>query len=222
MINIITIDGPSGAGKGTVAKLLAQKLGWHLLDSGALYRLLALAAQQQKLNLDNPQKIANLALELEIKFVNKQIFLKSQEVSLQIRSEEIGMLAAKLAAMLEVRAALLDKQREFAQEPGLIADGRDMGTVVFPQAQLKIFLTASAKERAQRRLLQLQKKGQQADFTKILADINMRDAQDTQRKNAPLMAANDAIVLDSTNLNIAQVLEFITNAAVKCRLLKIA
>jgi len=218
MTKIITIDGPSGAGKGTIAKLLAQKLGWNLLDSGALYRLLALMVKQQSLNLNNIQQLVNIALTLKIEFINDHIFLEEQEVSSLIRAEEIGMLASKLAVIPEVRTALLDRQRKFAEKPGLVADGRDMGTIVFPNASLKIFLTATAQERAKRRLLQLQKKGQVANLAKILADIELRDEQDSTRENAPLVAASDAIILDSTELNIMQVLEFIINEAVKCRL----
>jgi cytidylate kinase len=209
-IPVVTIDGPSGAGKGTLCRLVAQRTGYHLLDSGSLYRLTALSAMQFGVDLDDMEQVTRVAQTLDIHFevadAGTFIYLAGEDVTNAIRREEVGMNASKVAAYPPVRAALLDRQRAFAQEPGLVADGRDMGTVVFPQAEVKIFLTASAEERARRRVLQLQESGENPDEAAILADIRSRDERDSKRSAAPLVPADDALILDSTDLSIEQVL----------------
>jgi cytidylate kinase len=209
-VSVVTIDGPSGAGKGTLCRLVAQHTGYHLLDSGSLYRLTALSAMQLGVDLDDMEQVTRVAQALDIRFevtdAGTLIYLASEEVTNAIRREDVGMTASKVAAYPPVRAALLDRQRAFAQEPGLVADGRDMGTVVFPHAEVKIFLTASAEERARRRVLQLQEAGENPDMAAILADIRARDERDSKRSAAPLVPADDALILDSTDLSIEQVL----------------
>ncbi|HSX90937.1 MAG TPA: (d)CMP kinase [Pseudomonas sp.] len=210
---VITIDGPSGSGKGTIAGLLAKQLGWNLLDSGALYRLLAFAARNHGVDLTNEEALKLLAAHLDVQFIAaeagqaQKIILEGEEVTDAIRNEQIGAGASQVAALPAVRAALLQRQRAFREMPGLIADGRDMGTVVFPDAPLKVFLTASAEERAQRRYLQLKAKGDDVNLASLLEEIQARDERDTQRAVAPLKPAVDAIQLDSTELSIEQVLE---------------
>lgn len=208
---IITVDGPSGSGKGTICQLLAEQLGFHLLDSGALYRLTALALQRAELGLDNESLVADLARELDVVFtvVDKQarVILQGDDVTQAIRQESIGMLASNVAAMPQVREALLQRQRAFAEAPGLVADGRDMGTTIFPEAAVKVFLTASAEERAKRRYLQLQGKGENPDMAIILADIQARDERDCSRSASPLIAAEDALKIDSSRLSIEAVLD---------------
>lgn len=210
---VITIDGPSGSGKGTVAGLLARRLGWNLLDSGALYRLLAFAASNHGVDLTNEELLKALAAHLDVQFLAaeegqlQRIILEGDDVSNDIRNEHVGAGASQVAALPAVREALLQRQRAFRETPGLIADGRDMGTVVFPDAPLKIFLTASAEERARRRYLQLKAKGDDVSLPSLLDEIRARDERDTQRSVAPLKPAADAIQLDSTELSIEQVLE---------------
>jgi len=210
---VITIDGPSGSGKGTVAGLLAKRLGWNLLDSGALYRLLAFAARNHGVDLTNEESLKVLAAHLDVQFESgtqgqeQRIILEGEDVTHSIRNEQIGSGASQVASLPAVRDALLQRQRAFQEEPGLVADGRDMGTVVFPAAPLKIFLTASAEERARRRYLQLKGKGDDVSLSSLLDEISARDERDTQRAVAPLKPAQDAIQLDSTELSIEQVLE---------------
>ena len=210
---VITIDGPSGSGKGTIAGLLAKQLGWNLLDSGALYRLLAFAARNHGVDLTNEEALKLLAAHLDVQFIaaaagqGQKIILEGEEVTDAIRNEYVGAGASQVASLPAVREALLQRQRAFREMPGLVADGRDMGTVVFPDAPLKIFLTASAEERAQRRYLQLKAKGDDVNIASLLDEIQARDERDTQRAVAPLKPAADAIQLDSTELSIEQVLE---------------
>jgi cytidylate kinase len=210
---IVAIDGPSGSGKGTIAGLLAQKLGWNLLDSGALYRLLAFAARNHGVDLTNEEAMKVLAAHLDVQFLAgaqgqaQRIILEGEEVTEAIRNEGIGAGASQVASLPAVREALLQRQRAFQEMPGLVADGRDMGTVVFPDAPLKVFLTASAEERARRRYLQLKAKGDDVNLASLLDEIRARDERDTQRAVAPLKPAADAIQLDSTELSIEQVME---------------
>ena len=211
---ILAIDGPGGAGKGTISCLMAERLGWHLLDSGALYRLTAYAANKHGVALDDERNLAQLAQTLDVSFPVKQAtpltLLEGESVGQAIRNEQVGEWASQVAALPGVRSALLQRQRDFRLLPGLVADGRDMGTVVFPDASLKIFLTASAEERARRRHLQLQEAGVDANLSSLLKEIQARDARDTQRSVAPLKPADDAITLDSTRLSIPEVVEQLT------------
>lgn len=206
-VPVIAIDGPSASGKGSVASQVATALGFHFLDSGALYRLVGFAACQGQVPLgEQPETaIADVALHLDIEFRDTSIYLKGNDVTLAIRSEGSGKAASHVAAMPAVRTALLERQRAFCRPPGLVADGRDMGTVVFPDAKLKIFLTASPETRAQRRYKQLIENGIDANISSILQDIGERDARDSARSVAPLVVARDALVIDSTALNVAQV-----------------
>ncbi|HKM16132.1 MAG TPA: (d)CMP kinase [Marinospirillum sp.] len=211
---IITVDGPGGAGKGTVSLRLARALGWYLLDSGALYRLVGLAAEQQNVALDDEAGLSVIAEQLDVQFLADQndlvsVILAGQDVSHELRTERVGGLASKIAVLNGVRTALLVRQRAFAQPPGLICDGRDMGTVVFPAAPLKIYLTASADERAKRRLEQLQSKGVAAKLCDLKNDILERDARDMNRTTAPLKPAEDALQVDSTALSITEVVDLI-------------
>ncbi|TCP12572.1 cytidylate kinase [Crenobacter luteus] len=206
-IPVIAIDGPSASGKGTVAARVAAALGFHYLDSGALYRLTALAALEEEISWDDEAELAGLAAELPARFDGDRVFLFGEDVGDEIRSEAIGMGASKIAAYPAVRAALLARQRAFREAPGLVTDGRDMGSVVFPDATLKIFLTASAGERAQRRYKQLIDKGESANLQQILEDIEARDARDAARTVAPLRQEPDAQRLDTTALSIEQAVE---------------
>ncbi len=203
-IPVIAIDGPSASGKGTVAQRVAEKLGFRFLDSGALYRLVALAANRDKVPLDDEAGLEEIATELDVRFSGGYIFLRNDQVSDAIRAEAVGDAASKVAALPRVRAALLARQRAFRQAPGLVADGRDMGSVVFPDASLKIFLTASAEVRAERRYKQLIEKGMSANIDTLLQDIRARDTRDSQRSAAPLQQAADASLLDSSDLSIEQ------------------
>ena len=210
MIPVITIDGPAGSGKGTVSQRVADHLAWHILDSGALYRLVGLAAQRKNIDLDDEAALAPVAQQLDVVFKTNQqgnvdILLEGDNVSLAIRTEEAGSAASQVAAKPSVRSALLERQRNFQIQPGLVADGRDMGTIVFPQAPVKIFLTASAEIRAERRLNQLKQQGISATLRGLIEDIEKRDARDTNRKDAPLIPATDAIIIDTDNLGIDEV-----------------
>ena len=206
---VIAVDGPSGSGKGTVSRALAGRLGWHFLDSGALYRLVAHAALERGLALDDEAALADLARHLQVRFDtdSDRIWLGAAEVSLAIRSEAVGDAASQVAALPGVREALLQLQRDFRAAPGLVADGRDMGSVVFPAAEVKIFLTASAEERARRRYNQLKEKGIEADMAELVAAIEARDRRDMERPVAPLKPAEDAVVLDSSELDIQASIE---------------
>lgn len=219
MAVVITIDGPSGAGKGTICQLLARQLGFHLLDSGALYRLTALAAEKQSVDFSDEAALSSVAANLAVVFkpvdAGVKVMLAGEDVTKAIRQEHVGMNASKVAACQPVRDALLQRQRDFEVAPGLVADGRDMGTTVFPDAEVKVFLTASAKERAGRRVLQLEAAGQTADFDQILKDIEARDRQDTERTSSPLKPAEDALMLDSTELSIEQVLARVLEVAAR-------
>ncbi len=209
-VPVITVDGPSGAGKGTVSHLLAAELGWHFLDSGALYRVTGQACLIEGVDLDHHAAVADIARELDVSFSaadNGEVLVayKGQDISADIRTEEGGRAASRVAAIPAVRDALLARQRDFLRPPGLVADGRDMGTVVFPDAPLKLFLTASAEERAERRYKQLIAKGESVSLARLLQDIRERDARDSSREVAPLEPAEDAVIIDSTGADIDQV-----------------
>lgn len=208
---VVAIDGPSGAGKGTIAQLIARRLGWELLDSGAIYRVLALAALHHEIALDNEEALAQMAAHLDVHFssdeqLNIHILLEGEDIGQAIRTQEVAEAASCAAALPRVREALLRRQRAFRSPPGLVADGRDMGTVVFPDAEVKIFLTASAEERAQRRAKQLQAKGIDVNMERLLTEIRERDHRDQNRPVAPLVPAKDALLLDSSELDIEGVL----------------
>jgi cytidylate kinase len=211
--DILTIDGPSGAGKGSIAQLVAARLGWHLLDSGALYRLTALSAERNGVSFEDESALANIAANLDVRFEPSgfgepvQVILAGENVTRELRTETAGNNASKVAPLAAVRAALLQRQRDFARSPGLVADGRDMGTVVFPDAKYKVFLSASAQARAERRYKQLKEKGEDVKIAPLLKEIEERDARDMGRKNAPLRAADDALVIDSTDFSIQEVLD---------------
>jgi CMP/dCMP kinase len=213
-VPIVTVDGPSGAGKGTVSRLLATRLGWRLLDSGALYRLVALAGADSGLVADDRAGHAALARGLQCRFESREdgserILLRGRDVTDEIRSERSGAGASRVAAWPEVRQALLERQRAYARPPGLVADGRDMGTVVFPAAPLKIFLVATAEERARRRYNQLKEKDSGVSLAALSREIAARDRQDASRPVAPLVPAEDAVVVDSTSLTATQVVEHV-------------
>lgn len=223
---VLTVDGPSGAGKGTIVQHIAKQLGWHILDSGALYRLVAFGSQNNQLSFDNEDEIAEYAAKLDVDFKlvdvdasqtdggnsqELQIILEGKVVGAELRTETTGNAASIVAAMPKVRDALLQRQRDFRQMPGLVADGRDMGTTIFPDAKAKVFLTASAEERAQRRYKQLKDKGIGGNLAALLQDIrrdiNERDERDSQRSASPLKPAEDAIIIDTSDLSIEQVVE---------------
>jgi cytidylate kinase len=206
-IPVIAIDGPSASGKGTVAALVAGRLGFHYLDSGALYRLTALAALRDNVMFDDAPALAALAANLPADFVGAEILLGGKRVTDAIRSEECSAGAYRVAALPGVRSALLERQRAYRQVPGLVADGRDMGSVVFPDAQLKVFLTATAQARAERRYKQLIEKGMSANITTLLQDLQERDARDAARSVAPLQKCADAELLDTTQMSIEQAVQ---------------
>ena len=209
-IPVITIDGPSGAGKGTVARIVAKQLGWDLLDSGAIYRVLAIATRHHGVGVEDEEPLIPMAAHLDVQFAinsdgESQVILEGEDVTSSIRSEEVGNLASKVAAFPRVREALLRRQRAFKLYPGLVADGRDMGTVVFSDAPVKVFLTASAEERAERRFNQLKEKGFDVNIGRLLSEIRQRDERDQNRKVAPLVPAEGALYIDSTDLSIQEV-----------------
>jgi len=213
---VIAIDGPTASGKGTVAALVADKLGYHYLDSGAIYRVLAVAVAKQALDPDVPANLATIipmAASLPVQFQGEQVLLNDLDVSDAIRTEQAGVMASRLAVVPEIRTGLLQRQRDFHQSPGLVADGRDMGSVVFPDAVLKVFLTASAQVRAERRVRQIENRGQQADFQAIFNDLMARDKRDSERAVAPLKPCDDALVLDCSSMPIDQVVATILNWA---------
>jgi cytidylate kinase len=209
LVPVIAIDGPTASGKGTIAEMVAGALGFHYLDSGALYRLVALAAQKSQSSLDSEEYLAKLAVQLDARFESGEIWLAGERVTDQIRAEVVGMGASKVAALPAVRAALLQRQRAYRRPPGLVADGRDMGSVVFPDARLKVFLTATAEARAERRYKQLKQKGIPANITVLLSELRERDARDASRSVAPLAQTADARLLDSTSLGIQEVAQLI-------------
>ncbi|BBA34698.1 cytidylate kinase [Methylocaldum marinum] len=208
-VPVITIDGPSGAGKGTVSRALAKKLGWHFLDSGAIYRSLAVAVTQAAIDPQDIDAVVRVAESMDLRFEANdppRIFLGGQDISHKIQTEDCGSTASKIAAHGPVRQALLQKQRDFQREPGLVADGRDMGTVVFPDASYKIFLTASAEVRAKRRHKQLKEKGADVNLDRLTKEIEERDRRDKERAEAPLTVPDGAVLIDSSDLTIDQVI----------------
>lgn len=206
-VPVITIDGPTASGKGTVAARVAERLGFHLLDSGALYRLTALQALRDGIDLGDEHAVATVGAQLPVRFVGGEILLAGENVADAIRAEQVGNLASKIAALPAVRQALFGLQLNFRQAPGLVADGRDMGTVIFPTAETKVFLTASVEARAQRRYKQLIDKGFSANMEGLLADLQARDARDTNRAVAPLVPADDAHILDTSDMGVDQAVE---------------
>lgn len=209
---VIAIDGPSASGKGSVAERVAQAFGFHYLDSGALYRLLAYAAHTRSVAWKDASKLAQIAAAMEIRFENGEAFLDGEHVSAHIRSEQMGKGASEVAVHPEVRTALLQTQRNFRKEPGLVGDGRDIGSVIFPDAALKVFLTAAVETRAQRRYDQLINRGETASYDTILQDLKQRDLRDMQRSSAPLLQLPDAMLVDTTKMNIAQAVDMIIAA----------
>jgi cytidylate kinase len=213
-VPVLTIDGPSGAGKGTVSRAVAKKLGWNYLDSGSIYRSLAIAALKQAVDLADEAVIVNIAQAMMLEFDCDDelvVRLDGEDITSQLGLESTGNAASIVAALPEVRRVLLQKQKDFKQLPGLVADGRDMGTVVFPDAEYKVFLTASAAERARRRYKQLIEKGNDANLTQITNEIEERDRRDMERKTAPLAMANDALYIDSSDMTLNSVIEEVLN-----------
>ena len=212
MIPVLTLDGPSGVGKGTVASIIAQKLDWHLLDSGAIYRAFAIVASDNDIKIDDVDGLLKLANSFDISFkLNSDhgplnVYLNNAEVSSELRTEKTAALASQFAKIKSLRKTLLVKQRQFKKLPGLVADGRDMGTVVFPDAPFKVFLTAEVEERAKRRLKQLQETGIAGNISHTLAEVQKRDERDVNRQHSPLKPAKDALVIDTTNLTINEVI----------------
>ncbi len=211
MIPVLTIDGPSGVGKGTVANIVAAKLKWHILDSGAIYRAFALAAFKRNIQIENTHQLLELASNLDLKFAQNSannalgVYLDNQEVSSELRTEKTAELASKFAMIGQLRESLLIRQQDFRQLPGLVADGRDMGTVVFKDAPYKVFLTANAEERAKRRLKQLQQRGIAGNISHTLEDVKKRDERDVSRKHSPLKPSKEALIIDTSDLTVSEV-----------------
>lgn len=213
-IPVITLDGPGGSGKGTISRILARHLDWHFLDSGALYRLVGLAAGRHGVALDDETALGRLAGALDVRFAAEdggptKIFLEDSDVTEELRSESVGAAASAVAVLPSVRRALVERQRAFRRPPGLVADGRDMGTVIFPDARLKIYLDASPEERARRRYKQLKDKGMDVSLVRLLKDIEERDRRDRERAVAPMKPAADAVIIDTTRMDIAAVVDAI-------------
>lgn len=217
-IPVIAIDGPSASGKGSVAELVAEHLGFHYLDSGAIYRIVAYASQQNQIAWGNAEAIAKLTAHLHIEFSHGNILLNGSNITAEVRSEEMGRGASEVAVHPAVRHALLDLQKQFRQSPGLVGDGRDMASVVFPDAILKIFLTAGVEIRAQRRYQQLLNRGLEANYETILQDLQARDLRDSQRSAAPLKKVPDALLLDTSDKSIQQAVDFVLDAYKKSQL----
>jgi len=223
-VKIITIDGPSGSGKGTISRILAEQLGFHYLDSGALYRLLGLVAVRHGIEISINADLTQLAKNMDVSFQAKAdghniVLLEGEDVTDELRTEETGALASRAAENPRVRSALLERQHQFARLPGLVADGRDMGTKVFPEAQLKIFLTASIEERASRRYKQLLEKGENVKLRALEEQVRSRDERDMNRETSPLAAATDAVEVDSSDLTIQEAVDSVQNLAILCGLL---
>lgn len=216
-VPVIAIDGPTASGKGTIAHRVAQALGWSVLDSGALYRLTALACIQRNVDPSDEAAVAEVARGLDVQFKGEQILLDGHDVAGRIRQEEVGNLASRIASQMPLRTALLACQRDFRCAPGLVADGRDMGTVVFPDAALKIFLEANVAARAERRCKQLKEKGFSANLADLMKDMEARDLRDRTRSNAPLIAAPDANMIDSSGLSVDETVSAVLELWSKCR-----
>lgn len=214
-VPVVAIDGPVGSGKGTISTGLARRLGWHFLDSGSLYRLVAVASMEAGVSVEDEDAVSRIAAELDFEFIEKDnrtvSLLAGRDVTDRLRNEEVSLMASRVAAIRSVRAAMVDRQRAFVRPPGLVADGRDMGTIIFPDADLKVFLTAGVEERAMRRYKQLKEKGESVNLPRLFREIKARDQRDMTRSIAPLKPAEDAVIIDSTENSIDEVLDLVYN-----------